>query len=131
MNEKSIHTLLNVHWSGKVLLERIESNVSAGAADCNAVHKGCEFWMEYKVIGHKSKTTTVKVETPRGDVWLRPAQYSWHVKRANAGGRAFVLARDDNAIVVCRCQPDGVWRTLFVTVKPFDYDGLLAQLITE
>jgi hypothetical protein len=131
MNEKSIHSLLNVRWDGRVLLDRIESSVSSGVADCNAVFEGCEFWMEYKVIGHKARTTVIPIETPLGTIWLRPAQYSWHVKRARAGGRAFVIGRTENAIVAYRCQSDGTWKHIFTTCKPFDYNSLLANLVSE
>lgn len=129
MNEKSIHSLLQANLGNMVLLERIESTTNTGTADCNACYKGNEWWMEYKVVGHKAKTTTILVPTSLGKVWLRPQQYAWHVNRAAYNSHAFVVARTDDSIVVLRCGPDGTWTELFVTKKPFNYNGLLSVFI--
>jgi hypothetical protein len=129
MDEKSIHTLLNANFK-KVLLERVENAANTGTGDCNAVHNGIEWWMEYKRVGAKSKTTTVLVPCSLGKIWLRPAQYAWHVNRAQHGSRAFVVARTDESIVVMQCQKDGSWLELFVTSKPFNYHMLLSAFVT-
>ena len=129
MNEKSIHTLFQANFKN-VLLERIESTTNTGTADCNACHNGVEWWMEYKMVGHKSKTTTVLVECSAGKIWLRPAQYAWHVNRARHGSKAFVVARTEDSIIVMQCQKDGTWKELTATTKPFNYLELLSIFVT-
>lgn len=129
MDEKSIHTLLQANFK-KVLLERVENAANTGTGDCNAVHNGVEWWMEYKRVGAKSKTTTVLVPCSLGKIWLRPAQYAWHVNRAQHNSRAFVVARTDDSIVVMQCQKDGTWLELARLSKPFNYHLLLSTFVT-
>jgi hypothetical protein len=91
MNEKDVHALVKKTWP-KALFERIENNVSVGAADCNAVIDNCEIWIEYKIIGRKSATAVLDIGHK---VFLRPSQFAWHTKRAVHGSRTYVLAMND------------------------------------
>lgn len=123
MEESSIHSLLKVNLKD-VLLERIESSANTGTADCNATSKVSEWWMEYKVVGHKSKASTIPVKCSLGVIWLRPAQMAWHASRTQYASRAFVVGRTEDAIVVLRLNRMMEWEELFVTRKPFNYEGL-------
>ena len=62
-----------MHW------QRIETGqLQQGVPDVNACFGGHEFWLELKVA--------------KGDrVSLSPFQIAWHTRRANAGGRSWIL----------------------------------------
>lgn len=97
--EADVREILLKAWANQVLIERIENSVTVGSADLNCVDisSGNEFWIELKIIGNKSRSSTVKVYD---GVYLRPAQYAWHGKRYVAKSKAFVLAASRNLDMV-------------------------------
>ena len=65
--------LRKVHW------QRIETGaLQQGVPDVNGCYGGREFWVELKC------TTTDSVS-------LTPFQCSWHMRRASAGGRSWIM----------------------------------------
>lgn len=64
-----------VHWT------TVESGALApGTPDVEGCHEGVTFWIECK------KTAALAVR-------IRPEQIGWHLRRARAGGRSFLLTR--------------------------------------
>jgi hypothetical protein len=61
-------------------VQRIETSTGSGVPDMNICWYGIEFWAESKV------------ETPGGNILLRPFQWAWMKKRQNAGGKVILLA---------------------------------------
>lgn len=61
-------------------VQRIETTTGSGVPDLNVCWYGIEFWAESKV------------ETPGGNILLRPFQWAWMKKRQNAGGKVILLA---------------------------------------
>ena len=51
-----------------------------GVPDVNACVRGREFWVELKVVARGKQ------------VGLRPSQVAWHTRRAQHGGRSWILA---------------------------------------
>ena len=76
--EKSLYQALKtnlpkVHW------QRIETGaLQQGVPDVNGCYAGTEFWLELKC-------------TTNDFVSLTPFQCSWHMRRAAAGGRSWIL----------------------------------------
>ena len=113
----SISTLLKNNWPN-VLLERIESVAGSGLADLNCVYKGFEFWLEQKLLDK------------RGSFEIRPSQIAWHIRRKRAGSKTFVLGRDLSELRLFVLSYDfETWRLVFRTSKPFDYEGLLREIM--
>ena len=76
--EKSLYQALKNNLS-KVHWQRIETGaLQQGVPDVNACYGGHEFWLELKC------TNTDRVS-------LSPFQVSWHMRRAAAGGRSWIL----------------------------------------
>ncbi len=114
-------------------INRIENVVGNGIADFNACHKGREIWVELK-IGVADR------------IRVRNAQLIWHAKRIVAGGKSFFIVRKgeevriylSSTIVQLSRKPEHVIGSdgkamslmvprdlaLFVTGKPFDWDGI-------
>ena len=117
VKETSISTLLKNNWPN-VLLERIESVAGSGLADLNCVYKGFEFWLEQKLLDK------------RGSFEIRPSQIAWHIRRKRAGSKTFVLGRDLSELRLFVLSDDfETWRLVFRTSKPFDYEGLLREIM--
>jgi hypothetical protein len=133
MNEKSIHNQLKIKWN-HTIVESVENVSAAGMADANCLHCGTEFWLEYKIIGHRSKTANIHIGHK---IYLRPAQLAWHAKRAHHGGNAYVLAKDDNRLMLLSCdrQTIGLDEPLFKVVadfdKPFNWQELLEAILGD
>ncbi len=70
-------------------LTRIENTAGAGMPDVNCCHNGIEFWIELKIVRE-------------GRVQLRSSQVAWITARAGHGGRAFILAKHGEDLLVYR-----------------------------
>lgn len=82
------------------------------------MHKGFEFWLEQKLLDK------------RGSFEIRPSQIAWHIRRKRAGSKTFVLGRDLSELRLFALADDlETWQLLFRTSKPFDYAGLLREIM--
>ncbi len=90
---------LKPHLKGHV--QRIENSIERGTPDVNICHEGKEIWLELKVP--KSSNC----------VDIRKEQRVWAVRRSLAGGKVFVLARNESGIL-------SAWRMPVVTVTVND-----------
>lgn len=69
------HYLPRVHWT------TVESGALApGTPDIEGCFRGQSFWVENKWAMHWK-------------IKIRPEQIGWHLRRARAGGRSFILTR--------------------------------------
>lgn len=111
--------LPKVHW------QRIETGaLQQGVPDVNACYCGSEFWLELKVA--------------QGDrVSMSPFQVSWHTRRANAGGRSWILVSHSslNALTLhrggdaLRIMEDGLSSSVAFTYHaPIDWPQFLADV---
>lgn len=71
-------------------VSHVESPItSPGIPDLNICHGQSDLWIELKV-------------RKRGGVHMRPPQRLWHRRRAEAGGRSYVLAYIDGSLYLHR-----------------------------
>lgn len=91
--------------------QRIENVAGTGTPDINGCVDSVEFWIEAKIA--KS-----------GSFEIRPAQVAWCTRRANKGGRVFVVVREDDVISVYKPDGRGGFTIIFKTAKPFKYQEL-------
>ena len=82
--EKLLYKFLRSHTQDEFHWQRIES-VGEGIPDTNYCGRGCEGWLELKVIHNRMLSHTMAV-----DIGLRPSQAAWLLRRTGAGGRANV-----------------------------------------
>jgi Holliday junction resolvase len=88
--EKNLWGLLRTHWNGpECHLQRIETGTQRGVPDVNGCWQGAEFWIELKVAKGNSAQ-------------LRPEQVAWHLQRARAGGRSWILVRKGDELMLYR-----------------------------
>jgi hypothetical protein len=77
-----------------VRLERIENGVNTGTPDVHCIRcatpRGLTVWIELKVVTTPKRVTTPLIKRDR----MRRDQIAWHLSYASAGGRSFILARD-------------------------------------
>jgi hypothetical protein len=66
---------------------RIENLVGEGMADINGCLKGVEAWIETKIVNGNQ-------------IRFQPFQPAWLINRLAHGGRAFVLARKDDELML-------------------------------
>lgn len=114
---------------------RIEYNPTAGVPDVQYVIKGVEGWLELKF----REDTPVRAETPaflHGG--LRDDQIAWNYTHHRHGGRAYVLAQVENALLLVssayarrfnvmtmhQLHKASVWST----VVKVDWNGLVKHL---
>jgi len=92
--------------------------------DVNACYGGSEFWLELKC------TTTDRVS-------LSPFQVAWHMRRAAAGGRSWILVGDSSRLALTlhrggdalRLMENGVSSTkAFSYTAPIDWPQFLADV---
>lgn len=122
--EKSLYQALKTNLT-KVHWQRIETGaLQQGVPDVNACVHGSEFWLELKC------TTTDRVS-------LTPFQVSWHMRRAAAGGRSWILVAHSkhNALTLhrgadaLRLLEDGVSSSkAFSYSAPVDWPQFLADV---
>ena len=68
---------------------RVENPAHPGTPDYNDCIEGVEIWLEFK----QTPSFPARPDTPVfGKKGLRPDQVVWHVKRARAGGRSYIVA---------------------------------------
>lgn len=78
--------LPHVHW------QRVENSVgSNGVPDVNGCYKGSEFWLELKI--------------DRGEILLRPSQFSWITNGTNHGRRIYLVSRVEGEKEIRIIQP--------------------------
>ena len=68
-------------------LVRIENSAGNGISDVNACCRGQEIWLELKVFHGRR-------------LYFRNSQKSWIVRRSEVGGRIFVLARNEDTLIM-------------------------------
>jgi len=78
-----------------VRLERIENGVGSGLPDVHCLCRGVTRWVELKALKRPKRPTTPLFK-PRT---LRPEQTAWHLSYNHAGGRSFILVRDDQRVL--------------------------------
>ncbi len=66
---------------------RLEETASFGIPDVNCCCHGKEFWLELKIVREKR-------------IQLRSSQVAWITSRCGYGGRVFLLAKDDDRLLV-------------------------------
>lgn len=110
MKESQFWALVKGKLPGHV--ERVENALTRGTPDVNMCHVGIEVWLELKVLDNK------------GVCELRPEQYLWHRKRQEAGGKVFVLARNEKVIKIYQVQRDMSMFEIWSCVKPFDWSNM-------
>ena len=111
--------LRKVHW------QRIETGaLQQGVPDVNGCYGGREFWVELKC------TTTDSVS-------LTPFQCSWHMRRASAGGRSWIMVAHSKHNVMTlhrgvdavRLLEQGVSSSIAFKINaPVDWPMVLSQL---
>ena len=111
--------LRKVHW------QRIETGaLQQGVPDVNGCYGGREFWVELKC------TTTDSVS-------LTPFQCSWHMLRASAGGRSWIMVAHSKHNVMTlhrgvdagRLLEQGVSSSIAFKINaPVDWPMVLSQL---
>ena len=111
--------LRKVHW------QRIETGaLQQGVPDVNGCYGGREFWVELKC------TTTDSVS-------LTPFQCSWHMRRASAGGRSWIMVAHSKHNVMTlhrgvdavRLLEQGVSSSIAFEINaPVDWPMVLSQL---
>ena len=72
---------------GSTHLCRIENTAGTGISDVNACCRGQEIWLELKVFHGRR-------------LYFRNSQKSWIVRRSEVGGRIFVLARNEDTLIM-------------------------------
>lgn len=77
-----------------VHLQRVETPVGQGVPDVNYCHRGTEGWLELKSWSRKTERGQFKIPS------IRPAQIAWLRKRREAGGRAYLLCRLNQSIIL-------------------------------
>lgn len=77
---------------GNTHLSRIENTAGTGISDVSACANGVEVWLELKVF-HGSR------------LHFRQSQRLWILKRATAGGRTFILARNNDVMLLYDALP--------------------------
>lgn len=89
--EQRLYDTMKSNCANGVRLERVENGVNTGTPDVHAMRRGVTRWIELKVVKRPARITTplIKRDTMRRD------QVAWHVSYNAAGGRSFILARDD------------------------------------
>ena len=68
-------------------LVRIENSAGNGISDVNACCRGQEIWLELKVFHGRR-------------LYFRNSQKSWIVRRSEVGGRIFILARNEDTLIM-------------------------------
>jgi hypothetical protein len=66
---------------------RIENTAGTGISDVNACCRGQEVWLELKVFHGRR-------------LYFRNSQKSWIVRRSEVGGRIFILARNEDTLIM-------------------------------
>ncbi len=97
--------LPEIHW------QRIENVSGTGVPDVNGCSSGIEFWFEGKVAKD-------------GSFIIRPDQIAWLTRRFNAGGRVFVVVREDSVFSIYKPTGTGQFTLIGNTRKPFDYQWM-------
>lgn len=116
VKESQFWALVKGHLPGHA--ERVENALTRGTPDVNLCHEGADLWLELKVLDAKGKCT------------LRPEQYLWHRKRQEAGGRVFVLARNESVLKILQVQRDMELSEIWSCSKPFDWDNMNSLLFS-
>ncbi len=73
--------------------QRIESRVGPGVPDVNMCYRGCESWIELKVVSRPKLGGPIH---PR----VRAAQVAWLARRRKAGGNAWLLLGLDTDVLL-------------------------------
>jgi hypothetical protein len=93
--EQRLYDTMKANCAHGVRLERVENGVNTGTPDVHATRRGVTRWIELKVVERPVRITTplIKRDTMRRD------QIAWHLSYNSAGGRSFILARDDHRML--------------------------------
>jgi hypothetical protein len=118
VKESQFWALLKDKLPGHV--ERIENAVGKGTPDVNLCFSGLELWLELKILDDGSR---LRKNDPR------PEQVIWHIKRQEAGGRCFLLGRNDTVLALFQIQRDLSVYEIWKCSKPFDWQSLFGLLI--
>lgn len=110
MKESQFWALVKDKLPGHV--ERVENALTRGTPDVNMCANGIEVWLELKVLDTK------------GHCELRPEQLLWHRKRQEAGGKVFVLARNEDTLKLYQVSRQMDLFELWSCAKPFDWGNM-------
>lgn len=93
--EQRLYDTMRSNCADRVRLERIENGVGTGIPDVHAIRKGVTRWIELKVVTRPARLTTPLIKRDR----MRRDQIAWHLSYASAGGRSWILARDQHRVL--------------------------------
>lgn len=93
--EQRVYDAMKANCADGVRLERIENAVGSGLPDVHCLRHGVTRWVELKALKQPKRANTplFKKKTMRRD------QVAWHLSYNSAGGRSFILARDDKRVL--------------------------------
>lgn len=94
-SEKAFYRQFRSNLESKdVHVQRVETPVGQGVPDVNYCALGAEGWLELKAWTRKTRRGQFRIPN------LRPAQLAWLRKRREAGGRAGILCRLNEDIIL-------------------------------
>ena len=123
MSESALWKTLKKHLSSRGHLIRVESSVGLGVPDVNYCFSGKDGWIELKEIKQFPKRPDTPVRLPH----FTSAQRNWLRRRAQCGGRVFVLVRVLRGGIWMLF--DGVWAAEHLGYEPKEV--LLLEALTH
>lgn len=93
--EQRVYDTMKSNCADGVRLERIENGVGSGIPDVHCLRGGVTRWVELKALRRPKRGSTPMFKKKT----MRREQVAWHLSYNSAGGRSFILVRDDKRVL--------------------------------